>query len=124
MRVTTIRFSEDLWDVISVEAGLAGVSAAQFVREAALARAAAASGARGEVPFSSFRAAVDEIERAGAGSADQRAEIQDALAKLSRAMAGGIRSDAEALRAQSSQARSVAERTARRAAENSPKRPT
>lgn len=125
MKVTTVRFSQDLWDVIAMEAALAGVSASEFIREAALARAAAAAGSRGDMPFTSFSSAAAELGRASEGSnADQRAEIHDALAKLSRAMAGSIRSDAEALRAQSHQARRVAERETRRAAENPPKRST
>lgn len=117
MKVTTVRFSEDLWDVISVESALAGISASEFIREAALARAAAAAGARGEMPFTSFRSVADEIGRVSVAAPDQRAEIQDALSKLSRAMASGIRSDAEALRAQSRLARGAAGRYAKRADE-------
>jgi hypothetical protein len=116
MKVTTVRFSQDLWDVIAMEAALAGISASEFIREAARARAAAAAGARGDMPFTSFSSAASELGRASDWAhTDQRAEIQDALAKLSRAMAGTIRSDAEALRAQSHQARRVAERETRRA---------
>jgi GAF domain-containing protein len=48
MRATTLRFSEDLWVLVEREAGLQGISAAQFVRDAALLRAAALMGARGE----------------------------------------------------------------------------
>ena len=40
MKVTTVRFSDELWATIQAEAELAGVSASQFIREAALARAA------------------------------------------------------------------------------------
>jgi hypothetical protein len=124
MKVTTVRFSQDLWDVVSMEAAMAGVSASEFIREAALARAAAAAGARGDMPFTSFSSAATEIQRASGGDGAQRAEIQNALAQLSRAMAGSIRSDAEALRAQSHQARRVAKRETRRASDNPPKRPT
>ena len=37
MKVTTVRFGADLWTLLEHEAALAGVSVAQYVREAALA---------------------------------------------------------------------------------------
>jgi hypothetical protein len=104
MKVTTVRFSDDLWATITAEAELAGVSASQFIREAALARAAAAAGARGQLPFPSFATTVDEANAAATGEAD----IQGALSTLSRALAGSIRSESEALRAESQQARRTA----------------
>jgi hypothetical protein len=51
MRATTIRFSEDLWELLEREAQRQGVSAAQFLRESALLRLGAAS-ARGDAPAS------------------------------------------------------------------------
>ena len=48
MRATTVRFSEDLWQLVDREATAQGISAAQFVRDAALLRAAALMGARGD----------------------------------------------------------------------------
>lgn len=48
MRATTVRFSDDLWQLVDREAGAQGISAAQFVRDAALLRAAALMGARGD----------------------------------------------------------------------------
>ncbi len=51
MRVTTIRFGEDLWRLLEEQAALSGVSTSQYVREAALARAAAAAAVRGEDPL-------------------------------------------------------------------------
>jgi Ribbon-helix-helix protein, copG family len=50
MKVTTVRFGEDLWALLEHEAARAGVSVSQYVREAALARAAFAAGARADVP--------------------------------------------------------------------------
>jgi hypothetical protein len=50
MKVTTVRFGEDLWALLADEAARAGVSVSQYVREAALARAAFSAGARAEVP--------------------------------------------------------------------------
>ena len=50
MKVTTVRFGEDLWALLEAEAARAGVSVSQYVREAALARAAFAAGARADMP--------------------------------------------------------------------------
>ena len=51
MHQTTLRFGPDLWDALSEEAREAGVSVAQFVREAALARLAYTAGLRGDLTF-------------------------------------------------------------------------
>jgi hypothetical protein len=48
MKVTTVRFGLDLWTLLEAEAQKSGVSVSQYIREAALARAAAAAAARGE----------------------------------------------------------------------------
>jgi hypothetical protein len=50
MRVTTVRFGEDLWKLLHSESQRAGVSVSQYIREAALARAAFAAGSRAEAP--------------------------------------------------------------------------
>lgn len=105
MKATTLRFSDDLWAALSVEAAMAGVSTSQFIREAALARAAAAAGARGEMLFGSFSETVEEVRRTSPAEGGREPAIQEALSMLSRALAGSVRSDAEALRAESQQAR-------------------
>src|SRR5918998_1377601 len=48
MRATTVRFSDDLWSLLEQEASSAGVSAAQFVRDATVLRIAYLMGRRGE----------------------------------------------------------------------------
>jgi GAF domain-containing protein len=48
MRATTVRFGEDLWAMLEREAENAGVSAAQFVREATILRIAMLAGLRGD----------------------------------------------------------------------------
>ena len=48
MRATTVRFSDDLWSLLEQEAATAGVSAAQFVRDATVLRIAYLMGRRGE----------------------------------------------------------------------------
>jgi hypothetical protein len=123
MRATTVRFSDDLWAAVSAEAALAGVSASQFIREAALARAAAAAGARGEVLFGSYAATADEVERASLlPPMERQQDVRDALTDLSRALVGTTRQDAEALRAESQAARRASEQ--QRAARARTKRPT
>src|SRR3954451_10917401 len=48
MRATTVRFSEDLWELLEAEASRQGISAAQFVRDAAMLRLGTLSGSRGD----------------------------------------------------------------------------
>ena len=51
MRATTVRFSEALWTLVEQEAVRDGVSAAQYVRDAAVLRTAYAMGRRGDADF-------------------------------------------------------------------------
>ena len=48
MKATTVRFGEDLWVMLERESRRLGVSAAQFVREAAIMRVAMLAGSRGD----------------------------------------------------------------------------
>ena len=48
MRATTIRFPNDLWEQLEREARKQGISAAQYVRDAALYRVAFSAGAASE----------------------------------------------------------------------------
>ena len=48
MRATTVRFAEDLWGLLEAEAVSQGISAAQFVRDAAMLRLGALSAQRGD----------------------------------------------------------------------------
>jgi transcriptional regulator with GAF, ATPase, and Fis domain len=48
MRATTVRFSDDLWELLELEASRDGVSAAQFVRDATLLRIGILAGRRGD----------------------------------------------------------------------------
>jgi GAF domain-containing protein len=49
MRATTVRFGDDLWDLLETEASAQGISAAQFVRDATIMRLGVISGRRGDV---------------------------------------------------------------------------
>jgi GAF domain-containing protein len=51
MRVTTVRFSDALWALIEREATHEGVSAAQYIRDAAILRTAYTMGQRGDADF-------------------------------------------------------------------------
>jgi GAF domain len=51
MRATTVRFSEDLWRLLEREAEREGVSAAQFIRDASVMRAAYLMGRRGDPAY-------------------------------------------------------------------------
>lgn len=48
MRATTVRFSEDLWELLEEESTNQGISAAQFVRDATIVRLAYLAGRRGD----------------------------------------------------------------------------
>ncbi len=51
MRATTVRFADSLWTLVESEARREGVSAAQFIRDATIMRAAYAMGQRGDPDF-------------------------------------------------------------------------
>lgn len=104
MKLTTLRIGEDLWALLATEAERTGVSVAQYIREAALARAAASAGARGEPPFAEIARGAHEVASSPATPLDKRHAIELALAGLARALAEGQRESAEALRGQSRQA--------------------
>lgn len=51
MHQTTVRFGPDLWGALEEECRRLGISAAQFVREATLARLSYTAGRRGETEY-------------------------------------------------------------------------
>src|SRR5215212_2210031 len=59
MHQTTVRFGPDLWEALEIECARLGVSAAQYLREAALARLSYSAGRRGEDEY--------EVALVGAG---------------------------------------------------------
>ena len=62
MHQTTVRFSSEIWADLSEEADALGVSVAQFVREAVLARLAYTAARRGEPGWqAAFRIAGAEV---------------------------------------------------------------
>ena len=80
MRATTVRFAETLWTLVEREAQREGVSAAQFIRDASIMRAAYAMGRRGDSEFEAalgHAAAAPAAEPAARG-AERRQALLDA----------------------------------------------
>jgi hypothetical protein len=81
MRATTVRFGDALWTLVEREAEREGVSAAQFIRDATIMRAAYAMGQRGdpelEAALGHGRAAAP-AEGGGRAGADRRQALLDA----------------------------------------------
>jgi GAF domain len=82
MRATTVRFAEALWTLVEREAQREGVSAAQFIRDASIMRAAYAMGQRGDPDF---EAALGHARAAPAGDVlpsgvERRQALLDAAA--------------------------------------------
>jgi GAF domain-containing protein len=73
MRATTVRFSEDLWDLLEAEAVTQSISAAQFVRDSAIMRLGILSGHRGD------RDAALTLEDLAAGALTGRQSAPDPL---------------------------------------------
>jgi hypothetical protein len=73
MRATTVRFSEDLWDLLEAEAATQSISAAQFVRDSAIMRLGILSGRRGD------RDASLTLENLAAGALTGRHAAPDPL---------------------------------------------
>jgi hypothetical protein len=69
MRATTVRFSEDLWRLLEREAEREGVSAAQFIRDASVMRAAYAMGRRGDAAYDAVALLGNGNGHSGAGAA-------------------------------------------------------
>lgn len=84
MHQTTVRFGPDLWAALEAECERLGVSAAQYLREAALARLAYTAGVRGDPDYERAFA------RSGAAPA---AAPQESLATTEAAHAGTAKSD-------------------------------
>jgi hypothetical protein len=97
MHQTTVRFGPDLWEALEAECARLGVSAAQYLREAALARLSYSAGRRRELDYQ------QALERAGAAPAAKER-------RPARATPDAVEqsSDAAAVRAQSQLARTRA----------------
>jgi hypothetical protein len=122
MKITTVRFGTDLWHLLEGEAKYAGISVSQYIREAALARAAAAAAARGHGPFELLAGALREVMHDESDPAARR-EADRILAGLARLTAIETRGDARALHAEGAQAQ-ARHRDVRQRAQSELRRPT
>ena len=102
MHQTTVRFSADLWEELETECFELGVSIAQYLREAAVARVAYSAARRGDIVYGG---ALEEAIQARAGSARERAftEIEPTEAVLAQSKMA--RERARQLRVRSERAR-------------------
>jgi hypothetical protein len=103
MHQTTVRFGRDLWLVLEQEAERLGVSAAQYVREATLARLAYSAALQDEAVASR-----EAFEWAGEAPLSERVQAQvdsaaalHAQGRLARSRAERLRAEAKGLREQS-----------------------
>jgi GAF domain-containing protein len=82
MRATTVRFADSLWTLVEQEAQREGVSAAQFIRDATIMRAAYAMGQRGDPDFEAAlgRAHAEPVVAHAPNGAERRQALLDAAA--------------------------------------------
>lgn len=85
MRATTVRFSEDLWELLELEAQRDGVSAAQFVRDSTLLRIGMLAGRRGDAA-----AQASVLELAQTAERRSRATAPDDPRRLKALRATGL----------------------------------
>jgi hypothetical protein len=120
MHQTTVRFGSDLWQAMERECARLGVSAAQYLREAALARLAYTGGRAG---FPAYELALTKAEVGGdleksLESADpEPGGSSDRNAVWAAAAASETITDSSAVIAQSRQARAQAREVRSRSAE-------
>jgi hypothetical protein len=116
MHQTTVRFGPDLWEALEAECARLGMSAAQYLREAALARLSYMAGQRGDKDYERALedagvALVHATSPADEGSAERRATAaiseQRRLATAVSAQGKRARSRARELRAQTDELRVV-----------------
>jgi len=94
MRATTVRFSEALWSLVEQEAGRDGVSAAQYVRDAAVLRTAYAMGRRGDSDFEDAIARVSGAREPGSPEPFDETRRRRALLDAAQAVGDGQRLEA------------------------------
>ena len=88
MRATTVRFSEDLWQLLEDESTRQGISAAQFVRDATIVRLAFLAGRRGDSESEqSIEAIAERAARRQRGEGESTAvHAPERLRELQRSM--------------------------------------
>ena len=104
MKTTTIRIGTDLWALLESEAQHVGVSVSQYIRDAALARAAFAAGARVGAPPDLLARWTEGVFGAVGSPPGHSTDARLLLAALQRSVARDHRESAVALRAEAQQA--------------------
>ncbi len=94
MRVSAVRFGDDLWQLLESEASRVGVSISQYVREAALARATAAAAARGEEPFELLARSAAKPQAQGPQALHERATAAREAARAAGQLTEGVVAEA------------------------------
>jgi hypothetical protein len=106
MHQTTVRFGADLWEALDEECSRLGVSAAQFVREATLARLMYAAGQRGDEDFDhALEVSGAPSEEIDAGELDEPGEAKEGGIAGTLERSAAEFSESAALWAQGAQAR-------------------
>jgi len=90
MRATTIRFSEDVWELLEREARRQGVSSAQLIRDAAVMRVAYLAGQRGDDEAAAGLARVSAEAPSGRRPAGSRAPALTDPGRLASLRATGL----------------------------------
>jgi hypothetical protein len=98
MHQTTVRFGTDLWDALEVECGRLGISAAQFVREAALARLSFVSGQRGDTDYADALRGARAVAEASASEQNLAAHAVGAQSAQVLRRAREVRDESQRLR--------------------------
>jgi hypothetical protein len=102
MHQTTVRFASDLWEALEEEASRSGISVAQYVRDAALARLMYSAARRGDTLFDAGLADGARPDLASAAALPRR-ELSDSPAlwaegRLARRRARQLRAASGRLR--------------------------
>jgi hypothetical protein len=115
MHQTTVRFGSRLWADLEFEAALEGVSVAQFVREAAVARLSAIAGQRPPGPSVALHAeaARSQAARAEASESGHESEAVWSQSRQARQRAADLREQAEEIRTHTQMAQARAPKSRR-----------
>jgi hypothetical protein len=104
MHQTTVRFSPDLWAALEVECRALGVSVAQYLREAAVARLVYAAGRAGDIAYDRAFETVGASESAAKATVSQASETNLSALAVS-AQGAQVRKRAREVRAESAELR-------------------
>lgn len=106
MHQTTVRFTPDLWESLELECRRLGISAAQYLREAALARLAYMAGQRGDTGYErALVTAGATLANRTSGAAEERHAMDAMEARVAKSESSAQGLAAAAVSAQSEHVR-------------------